>query len=121
MKIKPVHIVGLILAFTGIFLAYNALSSSINPYLTVSQASMDSTRLGQEVQILATVSGWSTGQDGSLVLNLTDGASAMYATYRGVPPQGLREGQKIVAIGILETPARLNATRLLVKCPSKYE
>jgi cytochrome c-type biogenesis protein CcmE len=42
-------------------------------------------------------------------------------TYSGSQPQGFKEGQKVVAIGELTSPHHMNATQLLVNCPSKYE
>jgi cytochrome c-type biogenesis protein CcmE len=42
-------------------------------------------------------------------------------TYEGVPPQSLQQGQQIVAIGTMVSGQAMNAKRLLMKCPSKYE
>jgi cytochrome c-type biogenesis protein CcmE len=60
-------------------------------------------------------------EDGTLLFNLTDGKATIEVTYSGVQPQGIKEGQKAVAIGKLTAPYHINATQLLVKCPSKYE
>ncbi len=121
MKITPVHAVAAILIVTGAALAYGALSSSVNPYLTVSQASADPGMFGEEVQVLATLSSWSIDDAGAMHLVITDGTASLAVTYAGPPPQGLQQGQQIVAIGTLVSGQTMNATRLLVKCPSKYE
>ncbi len=121
MKIRPVHVVAVLLVIAGGFLAYESLSSSVNPYLTVSQASGDPANLRGEVQVLATLSSWSVDDRGTLHLVITDGNATMGVRYSGIPPQGLQGGQSIVAIGTLDSPGSLNASRLLVKCPSKYE
>lgn len=118
--IKPVHILILLLLFASVLLGYDAVASAINPYLTVSDALQDSAGLHREVQVLATVADYSFDPDGSLRLTLTDGTARLNVTYRGVPPQGLLVGQKIVAIGTLVSPSELHANRLLLKCPSKY-
>lgn len=123
MKIKPVHIIVLTLVVVSTILAYDAFTSYINPYATVSQVTGNEKYIHKEVQILATVANGSTrwGEDGSLLFNLDDGKATIAVTYSGIVPQGFKEGQKIVVIGELTAPYHLNATQLLVKCPSKYE
>ena len=121
MKIRPIHVVVLVLISAGAILAYDVVISSLNPYMTVSQVAGNSTYLQQEIQILATVSNFSVEDEGTLLVYLTDGNSTIMAHYSGVPPQGLKIGEKIVVIGVLTAPDRMNATQILVKCPSKYE
>jgi cytochrome c-type biogenesis protein CcmE len=121
MKIRPIHVVVFFLISASAILAYGAMISSLNPYLTVSQVTGNSTYLHQEIQLLATVSNFSIEDEGTLLINLTDGNSTIMAHYSGVPPQGLKIGEKIVVIGVLIAPNRINTTQLLVKCPSKYE
>ena len=120
MRIRPLYLVILVLAGGSIFLAYSALTPSINPYLSVSQVS-GGAYAEREVQVLAILEDWSVGEEGSLRLRLSDGNATLNVTYHGIPPQGLTRGQKIVAIGVLHPPDSMDATRLLVKCPSKYE
>lgn len=120
MLIRPLYLVVLILIGGSIFLVYSALAPSINPYLSVSQV-RSGAYAEREVQVLAILEDWSVGEEGALMLRLSDGNATLNVTYRGLPPQGLTKGQKIVAIGVLHPPDGLNATRLLVKCPSKYE
>ena len=120
MHIRPLYLVILVLIGGSIFLVYSALAPSINPYLSISQV-RDGAYAEREVQVLANLDDWSVDKAGSLVLRLSDGNTTLNVTYRGVPPQGLTKGQKIVAIGVLHPPDGLDATRLLVKCPSKYE
>lgn len=123
MKIKPVHIIVLALVVISAILAYDAFTSYINPYLTVSQVAGEDTYVNNEVQILATVANGSVqwGDDGSLLFDITDGQATITVTYSGSQPQGFKAGQKVVAIGELTSPHHMNATQLLVKCPSKYE
>lgn len=121
MNIRPIHVVAVILLIAGGVLAYDALTSSINPYLTVSQASAQIPGHGNEIQVLATLSSWAYDNEGAMHLAITDGNVSMDVNYRGIPPQGLQQGQKIVAIGSLAPDHSLNATRILTKCPSKYE
>lgn len=123
MKIKAVHIIVFVLVALSAIFAYDAFTSYINPYLTVSQVAGNDKYIGKEVQILDTVANGSRNlrEDGSLLFDLTDGQATIAVTYSGVQPQGFKEGQKIVVIGKLTSPYHVNATQLLVKCPSKYE
>ena len=121
MNIRPTWVVAAILLIAGGVLAYDALTSSINPYLTVSQAAAQSGNSEKEIQGLATLSSWSFDDNGAMHLSITDGNVSMVVFYRGVPPQSLQEGQQIVAIGSLAPGHSMNATRILTKCPSKYE
>ncbi len=118
--IRPLYIVIIILLLVSAVLAFDAVSSSVNPYRTVAEVTQDPAWLHRDVQVLATVTDLSVDPDGAMQLVLTDGNATLNVTYRGVPPQGLLAGQKIVAIGRMDSPARLEADRLLVKCPSKY-
>ncbi|PXF51479.1 MAG: hypothetical protein C4B55_03620 [Candidatus Methanophagaceae archaeon] len=143
-KFKPVHAVVLGLVLVSALLAYDAFSSYLNPYLTVSEVVGEGDGgknkfLNKEVQILATVANGSLTlrEDGSLLFSLTDGGTGdgggdggvsgdnerarIVVEYSGVQPQGLKEGRKVVAVGTLTSPSHLNATQLLLKCPSKYE
>jgi cytochrome c-type biogenesis protein CcmE len=120
VRVRPLYLVVLVLIGGSIFLVYSALAPSINPYLTVSQV-RSGAYSEREVQVLATLEDWSVREEGVLMLRLTDGHATLNVTYRGLPPQGLTKGQKIVAIGVLHPPDGLDSRRLLVKCPSKYE
>jgi cytochrome c-type biogenesis protein CcmE len=123
MKIKVVHIIVIVLVALSAIFAYDAFTSYINPYLTVSQVAGNENYIGKEVQILDTVANGSLNlrEDGSLLFDLTDGKATIAVTYSGIQPQGFKAGQKVVAIGKLTSLYHLNATQLLVKCPSKYE
>lgn len=123
MKLKPVYIIVALLVVVSVILAFDTFSSYVNPYSTVSEISGDDNYIGREVQILANISNRSIhwGDDGSLLFNITDGEATISVTYTGVPPQSLTDRQKVVAIGVQTTPYHMNATQLLVKCPSKYE
>ncbi len=121
MQIRPIHVAAVFLLLAGGVLAYSVVTSSINPYLTVSQAISDPANQGKEVQILADLSSYSVDDAGNLHLTIMDGTASMEVAYSGIPPQSLQKGQKIVAIGMLSSAHHLNATRILTKCPSKYE
>lgn len=125
MKIKYTYIIIVILIVVSVILAYDAFSSYINPYLNVSEiVENNATYINSgEVQVLGIVvngsSGWA--DDGSFLFNLTDGRHAIKVTFELSPPQNFQEGQQVVVIGKLVSRYHLNASEILVKCPSKYE
>lgn len=123
MKLKPVYIIVALLIVVSVILAFDTFSSYVNPYSTVSEIAGDDSYIGREVQILANITKGSIewGDDGSLLFNITDGEATIAVTYTGVPPQSFTDRQRVVAIGVPTTPYHMNATQLLVKCPSKYE
>ncbi|MHC1636139.1 MAG: cytochrome c maturation protein CcmE [Candidatus Methanospirareceae archaeon] len=123
MKIKPVYIIAVIFIVACFVIAYDAFTSYINPYLTVSEVAGNDKYIGKEIQILATVENKSVymGEDGSLHFNITDGYISIKVTYTGSIPPGFKEGRKIVVIGEPTSPYHIDATQILVKCPSKYE
>jgi len=104
-------------------LAYDAFTSYISPYLTVSQVVRDSvTYLNKGIQVLGTVaSGSVMYENASMVFNLIDDESIIEVNYTGSPPQNFQEGEQVVVIGKLISPNTVEATQMLVKCPSKYE
>jgi cytochrome c-type biogenesis protein CcmE len=120
MTIKPVYILAGLLAIAGVLLAATAMSSSLSTYLTVSEATGDPGIAGKEIQVLAPVGNISYAGDGSLLLDLTDGKSTLLVSYAGAAPPGITVGKQVVAIGRLTSPHQLEATEILVKCPSKY-
>ena len=123
MKIKPLYIVVAVLIVLSGALAYDVFSSYLSPYMSVSQVAGNDRYLNKKVQILDTVVNGSTswGEDGSLSFKITDGRATINVTYRKPVPQGFKEGLKVVVIGTLDSPYHVNASQLLVKCPSKYE
>jgi len=104
-------------------LAYDAFSSYISPYLTVSQVVRNSASyLNEDIKVLGTVANGSvTYENTSMVFNLVDEESTVKVNYTGSPPQNFQEGTKVVVIGKLISPGTIEGYNMLVKCPSKYE
>ncbi len=123
MRLKPVYLVVVVLLLLSGALAYSVFSSYISPYLSVSDVAGNDRYLGKEVQILDTVVNGSSrwGADGSFSFQISDGRATLNVTYRDVVPQGFNEGYKVVVIGKLDSLYHIEASQLLVKCPSKYE
>ena len=54
------------------------------------------------------------GED-QLAFSITDGSKQVRVSYEGTPPDLFREGQGVVAEGILEAPAVFRAETILAK------
>ncbi len=97
----------------------------VDPYHTVSQiVDNPETYINRQnqVQVMGTVVNGSIEQiDGSLSFSLTDGNSTINVVYKGDPVPSFADGQQSVAVGRLVSPQTLQASQLLVKCPSKYD
>jgi len=102
---------------------YDTFNSYITPYLTASQIVRNSEEyLNQEVQIIGFIVNDSTSyHDGAMLFNLTDGEATIRVTYTGSPPQNFMEGEEVVTIGTVVSFYSVDASEILVKCPSKYE
>ena len=104
-------------------LAYDAFTSYISPYLTVTQISRNSANyLNQDIQVLGIITNGSVAFENNLIIfNLHDEESNIEVKYSGSPPQNLQEGGEVVVIGTLSSPNTIEALEMLIKCPSKYE
>ena len=109
----------LLLAFAGF--AFTSFQQSLTPYVGFREArSMERT-----LQVAgALVQGSSSYADGALTFAIRepDSGETMKVVYRGVKPGNFEEAISIVAIGRYQRAAgTLEADKLLVKCPSKYQ
>jgi cytochrome c-type biogenesis protein CcmE len=109
---------GLIVAF--IAFGAGAFKSSLTPYVSFDVARSS----GNAVQVAGRLLPDSTHFDqerGALAFTLVNEAGDTLAvTYKGMKPGNFEEATQIVAIGRFNGSA-LEAERLLVKCPSKYQ
>lgn len=60
------------------------------------------------------------GEDLGITFRVTDGAQSILVHYRGIVPDLFREGQGVVAEGILSKEGVFQATHLLAKHDEKY-
>jgi len=57
-----------------------------------------------------------------LLFQMTDGDEMIGVVYHGLMPDAFGEGREVVVEGTFDAQARtLSATKLVTKCPSKYE
>lgn len=124
MKIKPTYVIAAVLIAVSLVLAYDAFTSYVSPYLSVSEiVRNNSSYSNRDIQVLGKVANGSStwAQDGSFLFDLTDEQSTISVTSRASVPQNFQENQDVVVVGRLLSPGNLNASEILVKCPSKYE
>ena len=82
----------------------------------------NATYLNENIQVLGTVANGSvTYINASTVFNLIDEQTMIKVNYARSQPQNFQEGEQVVVIGKLISPNTMEATQMLVKCPSKYE
>lgn len=110
--------VGLIVVFVAF--GAGAFKSSLTPYVSFEAARSSRTA----VQVAGRLVPDSTRFDheqGALIFALADDSGdTLYVSYKGMKPGNFEEATQIVAIGRFSGSA-LEAERLLVKCPSKYQ
>jgi len=79
---------------------------------------------GQNVRVGGTVDGQSIVWDAKAALlqfTLVDGEEALPVTYTGARPDMFRDGAQALVEGKYQRSGIFEATRLLLRCPSKYE
>ena len=109
----------LLLAFAGF--AFTSFQQTLTPYVGFREArAMD-----RNLQVAGSlVQGSSSYADGALTFAIQEPGTGetMKVVYRGVKPGNFEEAISIVAIGRYQpAAAALEAEKLLVKCPSKYQ
>ncbi len=123
MKQRKFQILGvvLLLTFAGFTLA--SFQDTLTPYVSYDKA-REMSRTVQVAGGLETDSSSYDETEKSLLFTLQDPESGdtMRVRYHGIKPANFEEAIRIVAIGHYDSDNdRLEAEKLLVKCPSKYQ
>ena len=107
-----------VVALTAVVLAF---VSSASPFVTIAQAKQNS---GDQLHIAGDVVPDTLVADArthTLCFRLKDeNGDIVNVTHTGEMPSNLSEVKKVVAIGGMES-GKFHSSKLLVKCPSKYE
>ena len=109
------------LATISIVLIFSAIQQS-QPYLTVTQVVENSDRYhGKEVRVIGVITD-ASANSGNLALQfrLADAQNSINVMYNGSPPQNFEMGIQAVIVGKLLTADLIEASSILLKCPSKY-
>jgi len=117
---KKGYWVAAIFALAFIALGVTAFQKTLTPYLTFDEAR----KARGVVQVMGSLDKESDRYDMArqeLRFDLLDtGGRRMPVSYRGIKPGNFKDAISIVAIGPYKD-GRIEAEKLLVKCPSKYQ
>jgi cytochrome c-type biogenesis protein CcmE len=117
---KKGYIVAAVLAVAFVLLGVTSFTKTLTPYLSFEEAR----HARGVVQVMGGLDKTSDRYDTTtqrLSFDLVDDRGArMPVTYGGIRPANFRDAISIVAIGRYRE-GRIEAEKLLVKCPSKYQ
>jgi len=117
---KKGYWVAAVLALAFIALGVTAFQKTLTPYLTFDEAR----KARGVVQVMGgldkTSDRYDTSKQELSFELLDDKGHRMPVVYRGIRPGNFKDAISIVAIGRYED-GRIDAEKLLVKCPSKYQ
>jgi cytochrome c-type biogenesis protein CcmE len=104
-------------------LALYALSDNIVFFYSPSELAAKNVAVGSRLRIGGLVATGSVEKSGGdrLAFRITDGGKEeVKVTYQGVTPDLFREGQGVVAEGVLEAPGEFRAETILAKHDERY-
>lgn len=121
MRIRGRYIALALLALISVGLIFNAIQQS-DPYLTVTEVVQHSERYtGRQVSILGVIADAPESDDNlKLSFHLTDSQDSINVVYSGTLPQNFAIGSQAVIVGTLLSGSTIEASNILLKCPSKY-
>jgi len=119
MKRRSLYLLGIVLlvAFAGF--AFTSFKQTMTPYVTFHEART----MSRTLQVAGgLVRGSSRYHDNApfFVIKEPSSGQTMQVRYLGVKPANFEDAISVVAIGRYQGD-RMNADKLLVKCPSKYQ
>jgi cytochrome c-type biogenesis protein CcmE len=103
-------------------LALYALSDSIVFFYSPSEVVQKALRPGARLRVGGLVKSGSLVKSAgeTVAFAVTDGASDLRVSYQGLLPDLFREGQGVVAEGVLEAPGQMRAETILAKHDERY-
>lgn len=120
MKISGKLVLLPILAIVSVALIFSAVQQS-DPYLTVTQVVEHPDRYqGRVIQVIGVISSGANGENSTNTFRLTDNQTSLNVVYRGPLPENFKIGIQAVIVGTLSSGKTLEASNILLKCPSKY-
>lgn len=124
LNVKLMVAAAVMIAAVG-FLVVNAMGSSMAYFHTVSELEASGKGLdGEPVRVGGDVLVGSIEREAlasELRFTITDGQSTLPVVYTGVIPDIFSEDVEVVAEGTIGADGTLVATKLLTKCPSRFE
>ena len=121
---RRLSLIALSLAVVGAAagLSLYVLSDSMVFFLSPSEVVQKAVQPGARLRIGGLVKTGSLvkSADQNVAFVLTDGAHDLEVTYQGLLPDLFREGQGVVAEGVLESPSQMRAETILAKHDERY-
>jgi cytochrome c-type biogenesis protein CcmE len=121
---RRLALIGAALAVIGAAasIALYALSDSIVFFYSPTEVVQKSVQPGARLRVGGLVKADSVvkSADESVAFVVTDGANDLTVAYRGLLPDLFREGQGVVAEGLLEAPGHMRADTILAKHDERY-
>ena len=123
---KPKIIIGVIVIVGALgFLIFSGFEDNASYYLTVSELYAKEDITPEDgVRIHGYVDPASIKWDAEAIevyFDLHESGDTLSVYYKGVKPDQLADAQQVVAEGFLRTDGVFQATKIMLKCPSKYE
>ncbi len=123
---KPKIVIGVTVIIAAlIYLMVTSFKESSVYYLTVSEIRDQSAKVkGEGLRVSGYVDPASIRWDADKIevrFTLVEGPDSLPVYYKGVMPDQLADAQGVLAEGQLLEDGTFTATRLMLKCPSKYE
>ena len=128
MKRRKIVIFGIViciaLGFLG-YVGYTLLESKLDYYMTVSELTAKGESVyDQGVRVNGDVVPGSIDSDienFTLTFRITDGQKILDVSYQGTRPDNFGDETQVVLEGKLRSTGIFDASKILTKCPSKYE
>ena len=123
---KPKIIIGMgIIIAALVFLIIGGFKETAVYYLTIPEVhAQESKYMGQGVRVSGYVIpesiDWDPGKI-ELAFTMQESGDSMRVFYKNVMPDQLAEAQQVIVEGKLDPQGTLQAERIMLKCPSKYE
>ncbi|MBF0105618.1 MAG: cytochrome c maturation protein CcmE [Deltaproteobacteria bacterium] len=116
----------LIIAIALGYLVATSFSSSLQYYITVSEALTDQGRLYHDKIIkiagkAKNISRTEKQNKSVYAFDIAEGDKTIHVTYDGLTPDSFREDSDVVVTGSLDADGHFKATHILAKCSSKYQ
>jgi len=125
-RMKPKIIIGVVFIVGAlVYLIFSGFKDSASYYLTVSELYAKEDITPEDgVRIHGYVDPASIKWDAEAIevyFDLFEAGDTLSVYYKGVKPDQLADAQRVVAEGFLRADGVFQATKIMLKCPSKYE
>lgn len=123
---KPKIVIGVVVIVAALlYLMISGFQESSVYYMTVSEVAGKRDQVkGEGLRVSGYVIPESIDWNAEKIevhFTLIEGTDSLRVHYKGVKPDQLADAQQVLAEGKMADDGSLNATKLLLKCPSKYE